>query len=71
MAAEERKGGEMGFYFIGPQPASICPDSTVFLIMAKPEKKDSSAIQTQTQRRHLHLWEFCTMVDAKYNPAQD
>lgn len=39
MAAEERKEGEMGFYFIGPQSASICPYSTVFLFMAKPEKR--------------------------------
>lgn len=38
MAAKERKDGETGFYFTGPNQHR-CPDSAVFLIMSKLEKR--------------------------------
>lgn len=59
--SDGEKRREMGFYFIGPRPASICPDSAVFLIMAQLEKRPL-CYQTQTQTEHFTSENFVPLL---------
>lgn len=69
---EKGRGGGILFYW--PQPASICPDSAVFLIMSKPEKKKKKRLicyPNLDPEKLLSGLRIRPAADAKCNPAQE